>query len=114
MLVLALSGCSAHTHVRLGGVGSVSVPPGTSVTRSSLSVSVRTSNVAAALIALGALGIATHFARDQPGSGVVYRANPLLAIEPEAPAARADAPRRVREQDCARPIEDPSANLRCR
>lgn len=110
--VLALAGCSAHTAVRLGS-GSANVAPGTSVSTSSLSLRVQTSNTAGVLIALGAVAAAIH-GGDREGYGLRFRANPFLAVQPEAAAPQQDAARRVHEQDCSRPIEDLTANLRCR
>jgi hypothetical protein len=110
--VLALAGCSAHTNVRIGG-GSQLASPGTSISTSSLGIRVQSGSAAAALIGLGVVAAAVH-GGEREGYGVRYRANPLLAIQPTDPAAQPDPSRRVHEQDCSRPIEDASANLRCR
>jgi len=88
LLALLLAGCHAHTGVSLGPDTSSVAPTG---------IHVRTGTAARALIVLGAMaaiiGSEDDYAR---------RAPPEL-----------DPTRRVREQDCSQPIEDPAANLRC-
>jgi hypothetical protein len=65
---------------------------------------------AAALIGLG---VAAAIYGAEP-NGVRYDTNPFMAVtETARPPALAPG-RRVNEQDCSRPIEDPSANLKCR
>ena len=65
---------------------------------------------AAALIGLGVA--AAIYGAQADGAG--YSANPFMAVtETARPPALAPG-RRVNEQDCSRPIEDPSANLKCR
>lgn len=93
---LVLSGCASHGQVS-GGTGSVSFQVNSS---------------RAALIAVGVLAIVSEHEREQE-----YRhSNPLTAFDPAAGRAvpPMDAARRVHEQDCSKPIEDWSANLRCR
>ena len=47
--------------------------------------------------------------------GVRYRANPFDAFQPgPPPPPPLDPNRRVLEQDCAQPIADWSANLKCK
>ena len=87
--LFALSGC-AHTSTRIESGGSTV----TTTTGISVSISGQASPAAWALIGIGAIAW---------GSG-----NPASRPPP------LDAGRRVNEVDCTRPIEDWSANLKCR
>jgi len=111
---LALAGCSAHTSLRIGS-GAASVAPGTSVTSTSAGISVQSGSTAGSLIGIGILAAAVYGSEGYHDA-IRYRANPFLALDPPAPrsAPPLDESRRVNEQDCTRPIEDWSANLRCR
>ncbi len=64
------------------------------------------------LIAAGVLGAFAY----ESEKGMRYRANPFGAVLQPAPFAPPplDPTRRVVEVDCTKPIEDWSANLRCR
>jgi len=86
--LFALSGC-AHTSTRIDSGGSTV----TTTTGLSVSVSGQASPAAWALIGIGVIAW---------GSGQATTPPPL------------DAGRRVNEVDCTRPIEDWSANLKCR
>lgn len=104
-----LAGC-AHTHTQLTIGGTA---PGTGGATGS--VNVRAGSASAALIAIGILA-GTAYVESREGA-VRYRANPFLALDPDAPRTAPppmDEARRVNEQDCTRPIADPAANLRCR
>lgn len=96
IVALLLAGCATHGQVS-GGTGSVGFQINSS---------------RAALIAVGILAIVSEHEREQ-GYG---HSNPLTAFGPSAPRAvpPMDASRKVHEQDCAKPLEDWSANLRCR
>ena len=96
MFALLASGCANHAQVS-GGTGSVSFQVNSS---------------RAALIAVGILAIVSEHEREQSYS----HSNPLTAFDPSAGRAvpPMDASRKVHEQDCSKPIEDWSANLRCR
>jgi len=96
MVAALLSGCATHGQVS-GGTGSVGFQINSS---------------RAALIAVGILAIVSEHEREQGYS----HSNPLTAFDPAAGRAvpPMDAARKVHEQDCSRPIEDWSANLRCR
>ncbi|MGH8737469.1 MAG: hypothetical protein ACREU5_03555 [Burkholderiales bacterium] len=87
VLSVLAAGCASHTQVSVGE-GSAS---GTY-----LGLDVQSGSAAGAIIAIGALGA-------MYGSGGARTAPPALLES-----------RLVREQDCTRPLEDPSANLRCR
>lgn len=107
LLAILLAGCSANTNVRFG-TGATSVPLGTAVTGSSIGAQVQYGSAAATLIAIGILAAAWHGSEsDRYG---------VDRLDPFAPVGRGqlDASRRVYEQDCTRPIEDWSANLKCR
>lgn len=95
-LALVLSGCASHGQVS-GGSGSVGFQVNSS---------------RAALIAVGILAIVSEHEREEGYS----HSNPLTAFDPAAGRAvpPMDAARKVHEQDCSKPIEDWSANLRCR
>jgi hypothetical protein len=87
LLSVLAAGCAANTSVS-AGAGSAS---GTY-----LGVDVQGGSAVGAIIAIGALGA-------MYGSG----------DESARPPALTEG-RTVHEQDCTRPLEDPSANLRCR
>jgi hypothetical protein len=91
-LTLILAGCHAHT-----GVGFATGTPG-ALAPASASVSVHAGPALGALIGLGIIAAAAR----EDWETTERLAPPL------------DATRRVAAQDCSRPIEDPSANLRCR
>lgn len=107
LCIAALAGCSAQANVRLG-TGVASVPPGTSVATSSVGAQVRSTSAAGTLLAIGILAAAWH-GSESDGYGV--RDHSFGAA---GPAPQLDEMRRVNEQDCTRPIEDWSANLKCR
>ena len=105
--IAALSGCSAQANVRLGtGVGTV--PAGTSVTSSSVGAQVQTGSGAGALIAIGILAAAWHGSESDG-----YGARDGMA-PPRGRVPQLDDTRTVNEQDCTRPIENWSANLKCK
>jgi len=88
LLAAALSaGCASQTRVAVGEGGAGGVR---------LGIGVQSGSAVGAIVAIGVLG-AMYGSSDEPRR------------PPELLANRA-----VREQDCTKPIEDPSANLRCR
>jgi hypothetical protein len=107
-----LPACAARSQVGLNA-GS----PSTS--QSSLNVSVAGGSPMRALIGLGiaaavlssggrngaGVGNPSFVAEQDPGSGFGSGAGPALELDPG---------RKVNAQDCGRPIQDPSANLKCR
>jgi hypothetical protein len=109
LALAALVAACAHTEVRVGA----GTPPAGSGGLS-VGLKIQAGSTAAALIAIGILAGAAYSESWQGGTR--YRANPFLALDPLAgePAPPMDESRRVSEQDCTRPLEDPSANLRCR
>lgn len=94
---IALALCTAGC----GGKDTVQVSQGTTQSPAGLfSVSMEGSSALRNLVTIGAL-----FAIGQSGQGSESRAQVVPPADPS---------RRVAEQDCTRPIEDWSANLRCR
>lgn len=95
LLALCVAGCGGNSYVQASSSGS----PATGVS-SGGSISVQGRTTFGALLAIGIL--AGMSSRSEPG------------VLPPDRAPELDASRRVLEQDCTRPIEDWSANLRCR
>jgi hypothetical protein len=92
MLAFCVAGCGGNSYLQLNSSGS----PSTGVsTGGSVSVQV------GALLVIGLL------------AGISYESDRGTAT-PEKRAPELDAARRVNEQDCTKPIEDWSANLKCR
>ncbi len=87
VLCVLAAGCASHTQVSVGA-GSAS---GTY-----LGVDVQSGSAVGAILAIGALGAMYGSGGERPG--------PPALLES----------RTVREQDCTKPLEAPSANLRCR
>ncbi len=91
-----IAGCS-HGQLQFNGGAASTTSGGTAISSSSAGLSVQASgSTAAALIGLGIAG------------AVIYRSEASGRAPELAPV------RRVNEQDCTRPIEDISANLKCR
>ena len=111
-VALLAAGCGGHQNVQVAASSGRS--PG-SPAASSVSVSSNNRSIVGDLIVIGTLlGIYHASERETGDYGVRYRANPFDAIEAARPVPQSDPSRRVLEQDCTRPIEDPSANLKCR
>jgi hypothetical protein len=99
-LAVLLAGCGGHANVQVNSSGA----PATGVSTGG-SVNVQGRSTIGTLLAIGLIvGVSYDDARGMPRSAHV----PYLAHVPEL-----DASRRVLEQDCSKPIEDWSANLRC-
>lgn len=93
---LGCAGCgTADIRISGSGAGPPAPLPGTTYRGGTVELRYPGASTAAALIAIGVLGAATYA---PPGPGV-----PPL-----------DERRRVQERDCTQPIEDWTANLRCR
>jgi len=107
----ALAGCNATTGFGYRGGGATVQPTTTAVQGGTIVYTSTSASVGAVAVAIGFLGFALH-----SDSGSYYRvnANPFAAITPTQPPPELDPARRVHEQDCTRPIEDSSANLRCK
>jgi hypothetical protein len=107
VLALPLVGC-AHTNVSLNSSGSAA--GGTSTVSGHVSAG---GSGAAAVVLFAITAVAIHSSELSNG-GTSYRGDPSAAITPTQPAPELDGSRRVNEQDCAKPIKDWSANLKCR
>ncbi len=95
-ICILIAGCS-HGQLQFNGGAASTTSGGTAISSSSAGLSVQASgSSAAALIGLGIAG------------AVIYRSEASGRAPELAPV------RRVNEQDCTRPIEDISANLKCR
>jgi hypothetical protein len=100
LVAMMLSGCT-HVSVQGSAVG------GTTTTSSSVSVGYSGSGSAAMWVLIGIGLIAAEYG----GS----RAARERGLEPQAkPVQPMDASRQVNEVDCSQPIQDWSANLKCR
>jgi len=95
LLALCIAGCGGNSYVQVGASGS----PSTGVSTGG-SVSVQGRSTFGALLAIGIL------------AGVSYASD--RGMPPSVRVSELDPLRRVLEQDCSKPIEDWSANLRCR
>jgi hypothetical protein len=94
LFAVSIAGCS-HGQVQFSGGAASTTSGGTAISSSSAGLNVQASGAtAAALIGLGIAG------------AVIYRGTERA---PELAPVR-----KVNEQDCTRPIEDISANLKCR
>ena len=90
-LLVFVMGCSAHTQVNYG------VPPGTSVTQSSVQLNVQGGSAAVALVGLGIIAAGMYDMER-------YRSQP----------AELSPTRLISEQDCTKPIDWTRGNLKCR
>jgi len=96
LFTVFIAGCS-HGQVQFSSGAASTTSGGTAISSSSAGLNVQASgSTAAALIGLGIAG------------AVIYRSEASGRAPELAPM------RRVNEQDCTRPIEDISANLKCR
>ena len=101
VLVSVLLGACSHTSVQMNSGG------GTTTTSAGVSIGYSGSGSAAAWALIGIGLIAAEYA----GSMAARE----RGLEPERPAERKlDAGRRVNEVDCTKPIENWTANLRCK
>jgi hypothetical protein len=79
------------------------------------SVHVQGSSTFAALLAIGILAGASYASeREYESGGMQNRSSPFTPMRGNRPVPELDATRTVNEQDCSKPIEHTSANLRCR
>jgi hypothetical protein len=110
-----LTACS-HSQVQLNAGAASSSSSGGAISSSGAGVNVQGGgSSAAALIGLGiAAAIVYRAETEREGYGVRYNANPFMAITDSARAPEMAPVRKVNEQDCTKPIEDFSANLKCR
>lgn len=104
-LVLLLAGCSGRSNVQLSSGGGASSGGGT------ISIGAQPRSAFGDLVFLGIMLGVVH---GSEGFGSQVRSNPFDAIQPTMPAPELDGARTVNEQDCSKPIENWSANLKCR
>lgn len=95
LLACLTAGCGGHSNVQFASSGA----PGTGVS-SGGTVSVQGSSTLGTLLAIGIL------------AGASWHGDHSVPLAPRDPEL--DPARRVVERDCTKPIEDWSANLRCR
>jgi len=113
LFTVFIAGCS-HGQVQFSGGAASTTSGGTAISSSSAGLNVQASgSTAAALIGLGIAG-AIIYRSEAGGYGTRYNANPFMAITGTERAPELAPVRKVNEQDCTRPIEDISANLKCR
>jgi hypothetical protein len=92
-----LAGCGGYSNVQVSSSGA----PATGVSTGG-SVNIRGRSTVGALIAIGIL------------AGASYGSDRKYPMQTNVPAPKLDAARTVNEQDCTKPIEDWSANLKCK
>jgi hypothetical protein len=109
---VTLAGCNANYAWAYRG-GFAAVPPPGATGSASLSYTTSSSSSAAGAVVV-AIGLLSLMGYSDSGSYYYVNANPFMAITPTWPPPALDPERKVNEQDCTRPIEDWSANLRCK
>lgn len=106
-LVVLLAGCSGNLNVQ-GSTGGGTVSPGGNV-------NIQGRSAFGNLLAIGMLvGMSYGSERAMEQAGPPLAARPGYFSLPSTRVPALDPTRRVVEQDCTKPIEDWSANLRCR
>jgi len=109
-LIAALAGCSTHayTSISAGALTAGTLPTaGTTISSGYVNVSVASSSAAGALAGIALLGFVFHgHLNGYWDEGRGY--GPGRPIPPLA------EDRTIHEQDCSKPIENSSANLRCK
>ncbi len=106
-LAVLLAGCSGNVNVQ-GSAGGGTVSSGSNV-------NIQGRSGFGNLLAIGVLvGMSYGSERAMEEAGPPFAARPGYVTLPSTRAPDLDPRRRVVEQDCTRPIEDWSANLKCR
>lgn len=106
-LAVLLAGCSGNINVQ-GSTGGGTVSSGSNV-------NIQGRSAFGNLLAIGVLvGMSYGSARAMEQAGPPFEARPGYITLPSTRVPDLDPSRRVVEQDCTRPIEDWSANLKCR
>ena len=109
-LALLAPGCGGHSNVQLSSSGS----PSTGVSTGG-SVHVQGRSTFGALLAIGILAGASYGSdRQDDVYGARYTPSPFSPMPPSVRVPELDASRTVHEQDCSKPIENRTANLKCR
>lgn len=109
-LIAALAGCATHsyTEINAGARTAGTLPAaGTSVYSGFINVSIASASVAAAIAGIALVGFVFHGLPDN-----AWEASHGYGLFRPAPELAED--RLVHEQDCSKPIENASANLRCK
>ena len=110
-IVVALaSGCSTHVNY-LASSGGDPRASGTQVTTGTVGLRVQSDSLAAVVVTGMVIAATIDHAREPrpfPRFSEFYDWRGATPVPPLAPG------RRVHEQDCSQPLEDPSANLKCR
>ena len=108
---LIVAGCSTYRVGAGSPGGPVGVPPaGSSVSSGSVGLQISSGSAIGMIVAAGILGAAWHGSEPRPSDALwMGYASPV-----RRPAPPLDESRRVHEQSCTAPIEDASANLKCR
>ncbi len=96
-LLVLMVGCSAHTQVQYGAGSVGAMPPGTSMTQSSVRLNVQGVSAAVALVGLGIIAAGMYDMER-------YRSQP----------AELSPTRLISEQDCTKPFDYSLGNLRCK
>ena len=100
-LALLTAGCSARMQLDAASTSRTS----------SVGLHIQSDTLAKAVVAGMVVAAAIDYQREPqpfPRFSAIYEWSGSQAVPPLAPD------RRVHEQDCSRPLEDPSANLKCR
>ena len=107
LLCALLTGCSSQANVRVGFSGGGGAQAGSAATGSQVGAYAQSGSVVGPLLAIGILAAAWY-----GGDAERYGAGAFPGASRPVPPL--DESRRVNVQDCTRPIEDGSANLRCK
>lgn len=106
VMATMMGGCSSVTQVCVGSdVGTGTPPPGTIVTSGQVGIDLRSGSSVGAIAAVVVLGALFNLS----DTDSEYHWMPITGKAP----AMAEG-REINLQDCTRPIERPSANLRCK
>ena len=107
---LFAAGCGGHSNVQFSSSGS----PSTGVSTGG-SVHIQGRSTVGVLIAIGILAGASYASdREYESYGIQRPSNPFTPMQRSRPVPELDATRTVNEQDCSKPIENWSANLKCK
>ena len=109
-LALLATGCGGNSYLRLSSSGS----PSTGVSTGG-SVHVQGNSTFATLLAIGLLtGMSYAGDREYESHRMQRQASPFTPMRGNRAVPEPDPSRRVVERDCTKPIEDWSANLKCK
>jgi len=112
LVMLAMAAGCSHTHTAINARASAVPAAGSTVTGGSVRVHFHSHSLAALVIAGMFMAAAVDYNREPrplpsfSGFADWFRGAP--------PPPELDSARRVNEQDCTRPIDESSGNLRCR